>query len=63
VDREDAKVIAKKHAAASTEEYTQVADFEPHEWVINAIIVAAYDARTEGFDEGYEEGYSDGLNE
>lgn len=61
MDRQDAIEYAKEAAAKHPESYTNTADFQPHEWVIQAIMKAGSEGFSNGFDEGFDEGYEDGY--
>lgn len=63
MNRESAIRIAKYHAALSDLPYTQVENFEPHKWVLDAIAEAYQDGELDGRDDGYDAGYEDGIEE
>ena len=57
--RDEAIKFAKSAAENSPELYTKVEDFQPHEWVLQAIT----DAFKQGYDEGYDDGYDNGESD
>lgn len=63
LNRKGLIALAKEMAALSSHDYTQVAGFGPHEWVIEAMAAAADQAWDAGFEAGESEGYSSGFED
>jgi hypothetical protein len=49
MDETTLRAIAKRHGALSNKAYAAHADFEPHQWVIDAMA----EVKREAYDDGY----------
>jgi hypothetical protein len=64
MDRLEAVALARTNAILFGREHSYVSStFEPHEWVVKAIMSAYSEGKNDGYDEGVRDGYRDGYTE